>query len=183
MIENKEALIQKAYETGFQAEKDYGGCGQCTMIGIIDTLGIENPLLVKSATGLAGGHGRMCDGTCGGYTGGSLVMASIFGRRQSAMDGDIEDKTTAYDMTLKLRESFIQEYGSVTCADIHKVKFGRNYNMWSQVEMDQFNADGAHTDKCTSVVGKAAAASVKIILEEAEKRGMSLDDIRTKAAG
>ncbi len=180
MIENKKELMQKAYESGFEAEKEYGGCAQCTMIGIYDTLGIDNPNLIKACTGFAGGGGRMCDGICGGYAGGSLAMASIFGRRRSAMDGDVEDKTTAYDMTLKLRQSFIREYGTITCKDIHKKLFGRNYNMWSQVEMDQFNADGAHTEKCTGIVGKAAAEAVRIILEEAEKRGMSLEDIREK---
>ncbi|MDC7226639.1 MAG: C-GCAxxG-C-C family protein [Spirochaetales bacterium] len=181
MIENKEELIKKAYELGFEAEKAYGGCGQCTLIGILETLGIENPQLIKSTTGLAGGGGRMCDSACGGYIGGSLAMASIFGRRRSAMDADLEDKTAGYEMTVKLREDFIQRYGSVICGDIHKVEFGRNYNMWSTVEMDQFNADGAHTEKCTGVVGNAAAAAVKIILEEADKRGMSLDDIRKKS--
>lgn len=181
MIENKDKLIQKAYELGFEAEKAYGGCGQCTMIGILDALGIHNPTLVKAGTGLAGGEGRMCDGVCGGYVGGSMVMASIFGRRSTEMDGDIEDKTTAYDMTVKLRETFIKEYGSVICGDLHKKIFGRNYNMWSQVEMDQFNADGAHTDKCTGVVGTAAAAAVRIIIEEADKRGMTLEDIKAKA--
>ncbi len=180
MIENKKELMQKAYKLGFEAEKEYGGCGQCVMIGIFDALGIDNPILIKAGTGLAGGGGRMCDGVCGGYAGGSMAMASIFGRRRSAMDGDLEDKTAAYEMTLKLRQSFIQKYGTVICGDIHKNLFGRNYNMWSQVEMDQFNADGAHTDKCTGVVGAAAAEAVRIILEEAEKRGMSLEDIREK---
>ena len=182
MISNKEELIQKAYDLGFQTEKDYGGCGQCTLIGILGALEIDNPILVKSATGLAGGGARMCDGVCGGYAGGSMAMASIFGRRLSAMDADLEDKTAAYESTAKLRTSFLQEYGSVICGNIHKKLFDRNYNMWSQVEMDQFNADGAHTEKCTGVVGKAAAAAVRIILEEADKRGMSLEDIRKKAA-
>ncbi len=181
MIEDKEKLIKTAYERGFEVEKLYGGCAQCTMIGIFDTLGIDNPSLIKACTGLAGGGGRMCDGVCGGYAGGSLAMASIFGRRRSNMDGDIEDKTAAYDMTIRLRQVFIKEYGSIICGDIHKKKFGRNYNMWSQIEMDQFNADGAHTDKCTSVVGTAAASAVRIILDEAEKRGMSLEALRIKA--
>ena len=83
--------------------------------GIFDTLGIDNPSLIKACTGLAGGGGRMCDGVCGGYAGGSLAMASIFGRRRSNMDGDIEDKTAAYDMTIRLRQVFIKEYGSIIC--------------------------------------------------------------------
>ncbi|MDC7126462.1 MAG: C-GCAxxG-C-C family protein [Spirochaetales bacterium] len=180
MIENQKILIEKAYEAGFEAEKAYGGCAQCTLIAVFKTLGIENPSIVKAASGLAGGGGRMCDGVCGGYSGGSLAMSLVFGRRASAMDADNDDKITSMEMTVKLRETFIKEFGSVNCGDIHKKLFGRNYNMWSQIEIDQFNADGAHEQKCTSTVGKAAAAAVKIILEEAEKREMSLEDIRQK---
>ena len=181
MIPNKEQLIKDAYEKGFEAEKAYGGCGQCTMIGVFDALGIDNSILVKAGTGLAGGGGRMCDGVCGGFAGGSMAMASIFGRRRCAMANDEEDKTAAYDMTVKLRQDFIQEYGTVICGDIHKKLFGRGYNMWNPVEKEQFDLDGAHVEKCTGVVGRAAAAAVRIILEEAEKRGMSLEDIRNKA--
>ena len=183
MIENKEQLIKNAYEAGFAAEKQYGGCAQCCMIGILDTLGIDNPSLVKAGQDLQEGLGRMCDGVCGAYAGGSMAMALIFGRRKSAMDADVEDKTSAYNMTVKLRQNFIGRYGSVICGDIHKDLFGRNYNMWSSMEKEQFDADGAHIDKCTEVVGRAAEAAVKIILEEAEKRNMSLEDIRKKAAG
>ena len=181
MIENKEELIQKAYDLGFKVEQDYGGCGQCTMIAVLETLGIENPSLVKAATALAGGCGRMCDGVCGGYAGGSLVMSSIIGRRQEAMDGDFDDKIKAHDMTVKLRQLFINEYGSIICGDIHKDIYGRNFNMWNQIELEQFDEDGAHSDKCTSVVGKAARETVRIILDAAEEREMSLEDIRKSA--
>ena len=180
MIDNSEQLIQKAHESGFNAEKQYGGCGQCAMIGIFEALGIENPSLVKAGTGLAGGGGRMCDGVCGAYAGGIMAMSSIFGRRLSAIDGDTEERDTAFEMAVKLRAHFIKSYRSVTCGDIHKDLFGRNYNMWNQSEREQFDADGAHIEKCTGVVGEGAAAAVRIIIEEADKRGMTLGDIRKK---
>ena len=183
MIENKQDLIQKAYDIGFKAEHDYGGCGQCTLIGVFDALGIDNPGLVKAATGQAGGGGRMCDGVCGGYAAGIMATSVIFGRRREAMDGDVDEKVRSIQMAVKLRQSFLKEYDSVICGDIHKEIFGRNYNMWNEVEMSEFDKDGAHTEKCTGVVGKAAAATVRIILETADELGMSLEDIRKSAQG
>ena len=32
MIENKEKIIQEAYDAGFKAEADFGGCAQCTLV-------------------------------------------------------------------------------------------------------------------------------------------------------
>ena len=180
MPDNFDKLIQEARDKGFETEKLYGGCGQSVLIGIFDVLGIENNAVIKAGTGLAGGLGRKCDGVCGGYAGGCMAISSIFGRRRSYMDGDVEDKMAALEMTAKLREVFIQKYGSIICGDIHQKIFGRNYNLWNDSEMDQFNADGAHDDKCTGVVGEAAAATVGIILDEAKKRNMSLEDIRNK---
>ena len=123
----------------------------------------------------------MNDSCCGGYAGGIMAISSIFGRKQNEMESDLVDKIKTNELVIKLRQSFIQEYGTVICKDIHKDIFGRNYNMWCPGEIEQFEADGAHTEKCTSVVGKAAAATTKIILEEAEKQDMTLEDIRSKA--
>jgi hypothetical protein len=181
MIANKEELIQRAYDLGFKAEKDFGGCGQCTMIGVFDALGIDNPGLVKAGSGLASGMGKMCDGVCGGYAGGSMAMASIFGRRREFMDNDADEKTTSYEMTCSLRESFLKNYSTVICKDIHQRLFNRTYDMYSPDERQKFLDDGAHIDKCTGVVGRSAAETVRIILEEADKRGMTLEDIRKKA--
>jgi C_GCAxxG_C_C family probable redox protein len=181
MIENKEQLIEKAYKTGFDSEKAWGGCGQCTMIGVFEALGIDNPQLIKAGSGLAAGGGRMCDGACGGYAGGIMAMSSIFGRRREFMDGDIDNKNASYEMACGLREVFLDQYGTVTCKDIHKKLFGRTYDMYNPDEKEQFDKDGAHTTKCTGVVGTAARESVRLILKEAEKQGLSLEQLREKA--
>jgi len=181
MIDNKDILIENAYKIGFDSEKAWGGCGQCTMIGIFDALGIENPGLIKAGTGLAAGGGRMCDGVCGGYAGGIMAMSSFFGRRKAFMDGDEIDKNASYEMAQKLRAVFLEEYGSVICDGIHQKLFGRNYDMYNPDDKEQFDKDGAHTTKCTGVVGTAAKTAVKLILEEAVKQGLTLEQLREKA--
>lgn len=181
MIDNKAELLEKAYTIGFEAEKNWRGCAQCTLIGALETLGIKNPGLVKAGSGFAAGGGRMCDGICGGYAGGTMIMSSIFGRRQEFIDGDLEEKAASAEMAQKLRQVFLDEYGSVICGDIHQKIFGRNYDMNDETDKEQFDIDGAHTTKCTGVVGTATRETVRIILEEADKRGMSLEDVRKKA--
>ena len=64
-----ERLIKAAFNRGFEYEKNYRGCAQCTVAAIQDTLGIRNDFVFKAAGGFAAGGGMLCDGICGGYTG------------------------------------------------------------------------------------------------------------------
>ena len=177
-MENRNELIQKAGELGFHYEKTYKGCAQCTIMAVFDTLGIDNPSVFKAASGLASGGGKMCDGVCGGYAGGIMAMSLIFGRSRDSITDDDVNKVTSFSMAAALREAFLEEYGTVICGTIHQKLFGRNFDMWSEAEFQEFEDAGAHEDKCTSVVGFASRETVKLLLDEADKRGMTLDDIR-----
>ena len=53
----KSELMQKAFQLGFDYEKTYRGCAQCTIAAIQDTLGFREDNVFKSATGLAAGGG------------------------------------------------------------------------------------------------------------------------------
>ena len=56
MNENrKNELMEKAFQLGFDYEKTYRGCSQCTIAAIQDTLDIREDNVFKAATGLAGG--------------------------------------------------------------------------------------------------------------------------------
>jgi len=177
-MENSNQLVQKAKELGFNYEKEYKGCAQCTILAVLETLGIDNPYIFKAASGLASGGGKMCEGVCGGYAGGIMAMSLIFGRSQDRILDDTVNKNTSFIMASQLRKGFIKEYGTVICGDIHRKLFGRNFDMYDQLEYQQFEDAGAHREKCTSVVALSSSETVRILLEEADRRGMSLDDIR-----
>jgi hypothetical protein len=51
----KQALLDKAYQLGFEYEKTYRGCSQCAIAAIQDTLDIRDDSVFKAGTGLAGG--------------------------------------------------------------------------------------------------------------------------------
>ena len=173
---SKESYIKKAYDLGFKYEKDYHGCAQSTIAAVQDSLGIRNDFVFKVASGLAGGCGGIGDGMCGGYSGGSIVMCTFFGRRRDKFDNDNEDKECCYQMVKLLHDKFIEQYGSIICREIQKSIFGKYYNLLDEEEKDLFEKAGAHIDKCTAVVGTASAWAIEILIDEIEKRGLNIKD-------
>jgi C_GCAxxG_C_C family probable redox protein len=177
-IEKKTNIIQRALSLGFEYEKTVTGCCQCTIAAIQDTLGIRNDAVFKAGSGLTAGGGVSCEGSCGGYTGGVMVMSSVFGRRREKWEDDKDEKDCAHNMARALLDKFNREYGSNICKMIHGRVFGRDFDLRDASDREAFEKSGAHVDKCTSVVGKAAAWATELIVEEMSNRGMSLDDLQ-----
>ena len=164
----KEALYNKVYELGFGFERDYRGCAQCVIAALQDGLGVRNQdtdAIFKSATALAGGVAQETDGNCGAYAGGAMMISYFIGReRDNFADPEkIRAKTSA--LVSKLHARFIQTYGTVTCARIHTKIMGRPFYIKDPEELVKFDAAGAHTDKCTSVVGTTARMAAEILDE------------------
>jgi C_GCAxxG_C_C family probable redox protein len=181
--EDKAKIIKRALALGDAYEQKITGCCQCTIAAIQDALGIKNDDVFKAGSGLTAGGGISCQGSCGGYTGGVMVMSSVFGRRREKWDDDIEEKNCAHNMAKALLDRFIEEYNSSICKTIHHRIFGRNFNLRDAADRAAFEAMGAHADKCNRVVGKAAAWATELILEELEQRGMTLAEIQVTKRG
>lgn len=166
--EDKGSIMKRAYEAGFGYEGRYGGCAQCTLLAFFDLLGKADPVLFRAASGLSAGIGLNGDGSCGGYTGGVLLMSSLVGRSLEAVKGggDREAQLRSYAMAQRLHDRFVEAYGSVTCSEIHKRIFGRSYCLREPGVSAAFEAAGAHVDKCTSVVGNACSWTAGILLDE-----------------
>jgi C_GCAxxG_C_C family probable redox protein len=162
-----------AAENGAEYERKYRSCGQCTVAAVQDALGIRNDFVFKCAGSLGGGIGKFCDGSCGAYTGSVLMIGLVWGRARSRFDGDVENRRTADRLTALVHEKFMNEYGTVTCREIHDKLFGRRFDLWSDTDKTAFDAAGAHTEKCTSVVARAASWTTGIILDELAARGQS----------
>ena len=165
-MENREALLEKAYKLGFEYEKTYRGCSQCVVAAIHDTLGIQDDSVFKAATGLAGGIGLSGIGPCGGFTGAAMVLSQLKGRERSKFDDPEKVSFKSFDMANKLVDKFLDEYGTITCRDLQKRIFGRSYYLRDPDEFKKFHDAGAHDVKCPDVVGKAARIAIEIILDE-----------------
>jgi C_GCAxxG_C_C family probable redox protein len=176
----KEDIIQRAFSLGLEYEKKITCCCQCTIAAIQDALDVRNDAVFKAGSGLTAGGGLSCEGSCGGYTGGVMVMSSIFGRRRELWDDDREERDCSHKMAEALMEKFNREYGSSICKDIQEKIFGRTFDLWDAREKEAFEKAGAHVDKCTTAVGKAAAWATEIVLEELSSRGMDLKMLRMR---
>ncbi len=166
-------LGQEAYRLGVAYEREYHGCGQCTLAAVLDALDRREDTLFQSATAVAGGIGLCGDGACGGYIGGVLAMGLYIGRRRDHFDGDREQKNRTMAMAQQLHERFVMSYGSVICHDIHQELFSRSFDLTDPDERVAFDQAGAHTDKCPLVVGRAARWTVEILCEELGREGVS----------
>lgn len=159
-------LMKCAYQEGFKNEKKYKGCAQCTLLTMFTLFGRENAVLFQSATALAAGMAHSGDGACGGYTGGIMYLGSIIGRRLDHLeDGDKESKITSYRLAQMIRDRFIATYGSVICADIHQQVFGQSFCLRTDAVKEEFEAAGAHTTKCTAIIGMTCVWLVEIIYD------------------
>jgi len=163
----KVALMKRAYHLGFFSEKEYRGCAQGTLNAMFQLTGQVNEALFQSASGFSGGMAICGDGVCGGYAGGVMFMGSLVGRRYQQMmkDGDKKAQYASYDMAQRLHDRLVSTYGSVICRDIHTQVFGREYCLRTKAVREDFEAAGAHTTKCTNVVGTACAYVAEILFD------------------
>jgi len=159
--------VKKAYERGFQNELNIRGCAQCAIRALGEATGKTRKSLFQAASGLSGGIGIIGDGSCGGYTGGVLYMGTYTGRRLDHLDdGDKIAQYKSYEMSGKLHDRFMETYGSVTCADIHREIFGKAYSLRTKSVRNDFEDAGGHRDKCTTVIAMASSWVMELLIEE-----------------
>ena len=76
-----------------------------------------------------------------------------------------EDKIDCLRMVRYLHDRYVEEYGSIECANVHMKLFGRAFDQWDEEEFQEFLRLGGHVDKCTRVVGNVAKWTVEILTE------------------
>jgi mannitol-1-phosphate 5-dehydrogenase len=160
-------LIKKAYTAGFNMEKAYRGCGQCTLLGLYEVTGNYDDALFQYSSAMSGGMGLCGDGACGGYICGILFMGKYAGRRREQMmiDGDKEEQYRSYDMSQELHDLIKETYGDVVCKSIHQKIFGQDYCLRTKPVRDAFEEAGAHTVKCTGVIAMISTFVIRILLK------------------
>ena len=172
---SKEDLLKKVYALGLSYEKHSYSCSQCTVAALYRILEIPE-VLVKCASSNAGGTAMQLVGTCGGLVGGIMVLDYFFGRpfehmsdKELIQEPNIADLSRAQRVARLLVERYIEEYGSITCADIQLRRFGRLFYIEDPEEFRKFEEAGGHSNdtKCPQVVGNAASWTLEILLKNA----------------
>jgi len=161
----KEDFLQQAYAFGLEYEQTRTGCSQCVVCALEKVLGLNCPGLVKASFPLCGGITNTVEGTCGGLTGGALIIGYLYGRNKEEFEKTMFNRKSLY-LAKKLFNKFIQEYNSISCKDIQTKIMGRSFNLWDEEEKRSFENAGGHKDKCPVVVAKASVWTAEIIWDE-----------------
>jgi len=156
-------VAEKAYELGHYYEKTYRGCSQCAIAALQDVFDVRNDDIFKSSTGLAGGSALACEGSCGAYVGALMVLGLLVGRERDNFTDPEGIRFKTHELAGKLRQKFIDEYGSIICRNIQTKVMGRPYYLADKDEYEKFHNAGAHEIYCPDVVGKAARWMAEII--------------------
>ena len=92
-------------------------CGQILAILMLETIGEENPGLVKAMGGLNGGVG-FSQGCCGCLSGGACLISYFTGKGEDTGTDDAQHKPALADFTKWFEEEMTMDYGGIDCRDI-----------------------------------------------------------------
>lgn len=170
---SREELLQRVYDLGAAYEIHSFSCSQCTVAALYRVLDFPDAL-VKAASSNAGGTAMQLVGTCGGLVGGIMVLDSFFGRpfehmsdKEVIQDPNINDLFVAQPVARSLVTKYIDEYGTITCANIQLQLYGRFFYLEDPDEFRKLEEAGAHSnpEKCPRIVGNAARWTMEILLD------------------
>ncbi|MBA7704910.1 hypothetical protein ES703_113733 [subsurface metagenome] len=171
---SRQELLDKAYELGFNYEKNAQSCSQSAAAALYELLDIDD-VVVRVASSSCGGQAVQIQGTCGGLIGGTMILDYFFGRpvenmsyREVNKDG-LKLLMGGIGIAKSLYDKYVAEYGTIMCPSIQVQLYGRIYYLPDPDEIKKFNAIGAHLspDKsCCCVVGNAARWVMEILLDK-----------------
>ena len=112
-------------------------CGQILAKLMLETVGEENPGLVKAMGGLNGGVG-FSQGCCGCMTGGACVISYFTGKGQDIGYYDQQHKPAMAEFTQWFEEEMLDAFGGIECRDITKGNPAKRVQYCPQIIADTF---------------------------------------------
>jgi len=164
--ENREELLQAAFELGGANEKANTGCAQSVIAAVMDTLGLESEDAFKAASGLADGIGLTTDGSCGALVGGAMAIGLVLGRARKDFSNPLA-AMKSYEVVRQLHQEFIDTYGSCRCREMQTKLMGRSFDLTRREELVEAMKLGM-PEHCSRVVGASARKTVELILTSGE---------------
>ncbi len=154
---------ERAYDIGYRYEAEYSSCSQCVLAAVNDVIGGIDDEVFRASHSLSGGAAFSTKGTCGSLSGGIMAIGTRYGRKRDEFE-TVRD-VPAHDLSKRLYDRFIEEYGSPICSCVHERIFGRTFDFWDDEETQLFLDMGGHEDKCPAVVANVAKWTVEILEE------------------
>ncbi len=162
-MSEKNELIEKARQLGFEYLPIYRECAPTTLIAVADTLNMKvSDNLFKAMVGLSGPSGG-----CGGICGATAAIGLRYGvdREDFVKDPDMRGRVSEkiLQAVKVVRDRFVETYGGYLCYDVQKKLFGRHFDFTVPEDIEAF-IEGP-TEKCRKVTENAAGWTVEAILE------------------
>ena len=171
---SRQELQDRAYELGFNYERDARSCSQSTVAALHELLDFDD-VIVRVANSSCAGQAAEVVGTCGGLVGGTMVLDYFFGRSaeemsyQESIPANFDTLMEGIETSKLLYYKYFKEYGTIICPHIQVQLYGRCYYLPDPAELEKFNKMGAHSDpdkSCCRVVGNAARWVMEILLDK-----------------
>jgi C_GCAxxG_C_C family probable redox protein len=154
--------VEKATQLAYSYESKYYACSQTVLAALMEAFGITDLNVLRAATTFAGGVARR--GTaCGSLAGGLIIIGYLCGRDDLEM---IEQYQRGMKYADQLCIKFEENYGTVVCRDIQKIKFGRSFDLLKVEEREALHAImKTNPDGCQAVAREAARWTAEIMIE------------------
>ena len=163
---NREKLLEEIFELAAQNEMNFFGWTQSVLAALQEKLKVGSTEVFKAGSALAGGVARRGE-TCGALIAAMMAMGSLIGRERLE---DIETYQKAMEPASRIYTLFKEKIGHTLCAEIHKIRFGKHYQLFIPEEREAFIKMGGHNLKgCPEVCGIAATIAANVILDIREK--------------
>ena len=121
-------------------------CSQILAILMLETVGEENPGLVKAMGGLNGGVGF--SGGCGGcMTGGACLISYFTGKGEDTGMDAPEHKSALGEFTKWFDEEMLIQYGGTECRDITRGNPAKRVELCPQIIAETY-------EKCMEILSE-----------------------------
>jgi len=168
-MSKRKEILDLVEKNAIEAQLRDDACAPSTMYGLSTGFEFIREEAVAAAWPLLGGTG-IASGSCGAYCSGLMAIGlkyvPLVAKATSAEEA-LEKKELLRSKILAFRDAFLKEYGTILCPEIHKILFGRGFNLKDGQERDEFLSIPDHAEKCATVVAKAARLAAEIMLEDA----------------
>ena len=143
LLASKEEILNRVQRKAEEYNYIAKNCAQGTALALMEEFGQGNMEIIKALTHFPGIGGM--GGVCGGITG-SLINFGLFFGGDDPLDFEKTGPTMMYAQ--KFMAAFKAELGSLYCADIQKLIFGRNMDPGAGPENMEAFAAAQGFEKC-----------------------------------
>lgn len=165
MAGKKTARLEKATARANELMGKYHNCAQCALVTVQEIAGLEDDVLAKASSGLAGGIGGT-QSVCGALTGAALALGIKYGRDKSYLAGPpeaaLKAQTEVVEQVARLSKWFEREFGSTICAELRKSHMGTDLSMGVPWQNEWANQLGMRT-RCTEFVAATCRRALQML--------------------